>query len=80
MSGPDPLPLRNIPVPREVTAVEGCDCGGLTWHRAESWGKPGCAIWSLPHGQQMAAIDAAEARLKAHTDALNERLRAALGR
>ncbi len=71
---PDPLPLRSIPVPAEVTRVEGCDCGGLEWHGA------GCSLWSLPCEDQMAAIDAAEARLAAHTADLNARLRQACPR
>jgi hypothetical protein len=74
VSGPtsDPLPLRNIPVPAEVTRVEGCDCGGMEWHDQR------CSIWSVAYEDQMVALDAARARLAAHTAALNERLRQAL--
>ena len=74
----NPLPLRTIPVPREVTAVTGCDCGGLEWHRAAGWGQPGCSIWNLPPGEAAAATDDALARLRDHTAALNAALRAEL--
>jgi hypothetical protein len=75
---PDPLPLRNIPVPPEVTAVTGCDCGGLEWHRLDSAGGPGCSIWELPPGEAAANTAAAPERHREHTDALNASLRAAL--
>lgn len=70
---PDPLPLRNIDVPREVTQVEGCDCGGIDWH-AE-----GCPIWQVPRDQAHAAIADAKAREQAFTAELNRKLRLALG-
>jgi hypothetical protein len=78
---PDPLPLRSIRVPPEVTAVTGCTCGGVEWHRAQGAYDPpgsGCAIWSLPHGQAQAAVDEALAREREWGAALNARLRAAL--
>lgn len=78
---PDPLPLRNIPVPAEVTRVEGCTCGGLEYHRAQTiYDSPGsgCALWALPQDEIRAAVDDALARLDAHTAALNARLRASL--
>jgi hypothetical protein len=68
----DPLPLRNAPVPAEVTRVEGCDCGGLEWHRT------GCALYSLPYEDAVAAVDDALAREAAFGAALNARLRQAL--
>jgi hypothetical protein len=79
MEVPDPLPLRTIEVPREVTQVSGCDCGGLDWHRAADALHPGCSIWRIPHDQAMAAIDDAHERDRAFTAALNARLRIALG-
>jgi hypothetical protein len=76
---PDPLPLRSIDVPLEVSAVAGCDCGGIQWHRSSSWSDPdGCSIWQLPPDERQANMDDAEARLGAFTDALNAKLRAAL--
>jgi hypothetical protein len=75
---PDPLPLRNVEVPREVTAVAGCTCGGMTFHRAQTAYDPpgsGCALWSLPPEQARAAVEAAEERLREFTAALNRRLR-----
>jgi len=66
---PDPLPLRTIEIPREVTQVEGCSCGGLEWH-AE-----GCPIWQLPQEQALAAVAGARAREKAFGDELNRKLR-----
>lgn len=73
MNIPDPLPLRSIPVPPEVTAVAGCDCGGLDWHRDI------CTIWGVPHANAIAAVANAKDRKRAFTDALNVRLHEALG-
>lgn len=81
MDVPDPLPLRNIEVPREVTAVDGCTCGGATWHRVpQFWDDPasGCALFSLPPEQARAAVEAAEDREAAWGAALNARLRESL--
>lgn len=72
MDVPDPLPLRNISVPAEVTAVAGCNCGGTTMHHTD------CTIWSMPHEEAMAAVEAAEGRIREFTAALNAKLRAAL--
>src|SRR5260370_11035373 len=52
----NPLPLRDAPVPAEVTRVEGCDCGGMEWHRED------CSIWSMPYDDVRAAVDVAQAR------------------
>jgi hypothetical protein len=79
MDIPDPLPLRTIEAPQEVTQVAGCDCGGLDWHRAASWSYPACSIWQVPRDQAMAAIDDAREREKTFIAALNARLHAALG-
>ena len=68
---PDPLPLRTIPVPPEVTAVTGCDCGGLEWHRED------CTIWAVPSADMRAAVDAALGREAAFGAELNARLRGA---
>lgn len=73
MNVPDPLPLRTIEVPREVTQVEGCSCGGLEWH-AE-----GCSIWQLPQDQVLAAADDARTREQAFGDELNRKLRESTG-
>jgi hypothetical protein len=76
-SVPDPFPLRNIPVPADVAAVDGCTCGGLEWHRTEAgWGGSGCALRSLPYEEMRSAVDAARDRLDAYVAALNARLRA----
>ena len=66
---PDPLPLRCIDTPAELTRVDGCDCGGLTWHRSD------CTLWDVPVPVRLAAVDAALAREREFTDALNARLR-----
>jgi hypothetical protein len=81
MDVPEPLPLRTIDVPLEISQVQGCDCGGLEWHRAaSSWSPlPGCSIWDLPPDQAQAAVDAAQARLGEFTAELNRKLREALG-
>lgn len=73
MNIPDPLPLRNIPIPPEVTAVAGCNCGGMEWHRED------CSIWQVPYEDARVALDDARAREQAFGDALNARLREALG-
>ena len=75
MNVPDPLPLRSIPVPTEVSSVAGCDCGGVEWHKGAGWNDPGCSIWSLPAAQQQAAVHAAQDRLTAFSDALTVKLR-----
>lgn len=66
------LSLPSIPVPPEVSRVEGCTCGGLDWHRQD------CTIFGLPEGQRAVAVDAAHQRLRDHTADLNRRLQAAL--
>lgn len=68
------LSLPTIPVPSSVSAVTGCSCGGLDWH------KPDCTIWSAPAAEAMAALGDAHRRLREHTDELNRQLHAALGR
>lgn len=70
---PDPLPLRNIPVPREVTRVAGCDCGGMEWHRTD------CSIWDEDAARSEAALEVTRARLEDYTAALNAALHARLG-
>jgi hypothetical protein len=72
---PDPFPLRCIPTPPEVTRVEGCTCGGFTFHAAPDRGKPGCGLFSMPWEQAKAAIEAAQDREQAYTGKLNARLR-----
>jgi len=73
---PDPFPLRTIPVPPEVTRVDGCDCGGVEWHRSAGWSNPGCSIWNMPEAERMSAVIAAQDRQKAFTAALNVKLHA----
>jgi hypothetical protein len=75
---PDPLPLRTITMPPEVSAVTGCDCGGVEWHRAGTLGNTACSIWSQPEAERLVAVDAALDRKRAFTAALNARLRACL--
>ena len=55
---------------REDRRVAGCSCGGLQWHTMD------CDIWLLGCDQALQAITDAEARVRAHTDMLNARLRA----
>ena len=74
MTVPDPFPLRNIPVPAEVTAVEGCTCGGLEWHVIPSGGHPGCALYAETAEKAHAAVNAAIERLSWYTVTLNARL------
>lgn len=67
-----PIPLQPSPVPAEVTRVDGCSCGGLTMHEER------CTIFSLPYADGLAAIDAAQARLREYTASLNASLDASL--
>ena len=55
--------------PAEVTAVEGCGCGGVTMHRTA------CTIWVLPAEQREMAIDDTQARMGRYLAALNKELR-----
>lgn len=59
--------------PKAVTRVNGCDCGGIEWHRVASpWsGEAGCAIWGLDREQFLANIDAANERSAAYCAELN---------
>ena len=61
------------PVPGGVTAVAGCDCGGLQFHT--DW----CTLWDVPADVAIAAIDAAEGRLRQYTADLNTALRGRSG-
>lgn len=65
---PDPFPLRSIPIPSEVTAVAGCDCGGLQWHRQD------CTIWQAAPEQALGSIMDAQGRLSEWGSRLNQRL------
>lgn len=77
MSVPGPLPLRTIEVPAELTRVDGCNCGGLSFHRMPHMGHPGCSLLARSRDAQLAAIDAALERVSGFTKALNEELREA---
>lgn len=43
-------------IPAEVTAVRGCDCGGLSFHTTT------CSLGRLPYEVALAAVDEAIAR------------------
>ena len=55
---------------RKERAVVGCDCGGLRLHVL------GCSIFAMDRAAAQQAIEDAEAKVRAHTDMLNVRLRA----
>jgi hypothetical protein len=61
-----------MPVPPEVTRVDGCSCGGLDWHLQD------CTIFSVPVGRAKEAIAATHQRLRDHTEELNRQLHAEL--
>lgn len=65
---PFSFPVGPIHVPPEVARVEGCDCGGLEYHRDS------CSIFALGSAERLAAVDAAQARLREYTATLNTRL------
>lgn len=66
-----PFDLLNPPqLPPEARRVAGCSCGGLQWHIQD------CSIWAVDHDVAQEAIAAAQARMTAHTDALNAALHA----
>lgn len=64
--------LPSIPVPASVSAVAGCSCGGLDWHRED------CAIWSVAPDEALAAVEDARRRLREFGEDLNRQLHAAL--
>jgi hypothetical protein len=55
---------------REDRAVAGCNCGGLRLHVLD------CSIFTMATADAEQAIAEAEAKVRAHTDMLNARLRA----
>lgn len=65
---------ENIPIPREVTQVEGCDCGGTDYHSvASSWDpdKPGCSLWNVPYEKRIAATEASRQRQREFNEEVN---------
>lgn len=66
------LHLPVVPVPPEVSQVEGCSCRGLDWHLKD------CTIFSVPSEQAKQAVAAAHQRLRDHSDALTRQLHAEL--
>ncbi len=58
-------PLR---VPRDVTQISGCNCGGHTYHRVD------CALWDMTAEAAEEALAEASARLDRWTADLNRRL------
>jgi hypothetical protein len=66
------LHLPTIPVPPELSHVDGCSCSGLDWHLQD------CTIFSVPADQAMAAIAAAHQRMRDHADRLTRQLHAEL--
>lgn len=56
------------PVPRVVTRVSGCSCGGMTMHATT------CNLWQVPIEDAKAAIADAEQRLDDYTASLNRAL------
>lgn len=64
----DPPTVQGVPL--EITRVEGCDCGGLDFHRVD------CTIFQLDRDRITANVDAARQRLRGYTAAMNKRLRA----
>jgi hypothetical protein len=66
------LHLPVVPVPPEVSQVEGCSCRGLDWHLQD------CTIFSVPSEPAREAVAAAHQRLREHSDALTRQLRAEL--
>jgi hypothetical protein len=43
-----------VPIPREVSRPEGCDCAGTSLHLTT------CALMDLPLDQRLTAVDVAE--------------------
>jgi len=57
----------NVPIPPEVSHVEGCSCGGNWWHRTD------CTIWDLPREEILTAEQEARERMDAFSRELTER-------
>lgn len=55
-------------IPKAVSRVEGCNCGGTESHRVASpWSsEAACSIWDLDREQSLANIVAANERLLAY--------------
>jgi hypothetical protein len=66
------LHLPSIPVPPEISHVDGCSCNGLDWHLKD------CTIFAVPKDQAMAAIAAARQRMEDDAAALTRQLHAEL--
>jgi hypothetical protein len=66
------LHLPVVPVPPEVSRVEGCSCKGLDLHLQN------CTIFTIPREQATQAIAAVHQRLQDHADALTRQLHAEL--
>lgn len=66
------LHLPTVPVPPEVSHVDGCSCGGLDWHLQD------CTIFGIPVEQAQEAIAATHQRLQERADALTRQLHAEL--
>lgn len=69
---PSLLQVPTIPVPPEVSHVDGCSCNGLDWHLKD------CTIFSVPREQAAQAIATAHQRLQDRTAALTRQLHAEL--
>lgn len=52
-------------IPASVTAVHGCDCGGVTMHRTD------CTIFAVPTADRAALVTDAEGRIQDWVDRLN---------
>lgn len=59
----EPTRWTDQEVPKEVTRVAGCDCGGMTMHRKD------CAIWNMPDEQRMQVVRESRDRLQMWTSA-----------
>jgi hypothetical protein len=61
--------MQPIPIPREVTRVDGCNCtaGGGKFHVT------GCSIFDMPEADRERAVEQAEARVAAFAARLNAR-------
>jgi hypothetical protein len=66
------LHLPSIPVPPEISHVDGCSCNGLDWHLQD------CTIFAAPKDQATAAIAAARQRMEDHAADLTRQLHAEL--
>lgn len=69
----DPWAQSSRPIPKSVNRVDGCNCGGIEWHRVD------CSITGLDRAQALANIDGVNERSAAYCAEINRIRRSTTG-